>query len=188
VPTFVFGLPLHALVVHAVVVLVPMAVLGAVLIAVWPAARRRYRWPVLALTALATVSIPIATSTGEGLEHSLPRSPLIQAHAHLGDQLLPFAAALLVVVAVLAFADRYSAPVDEGTPGPSGAGAARGGVAVAERTQTWARPVTLVLAVLAVVLAAVTAVQVVRIGDAGARAAWSDTQYVQQTPGDPTGE
>jgi len=38
VPLLVFGLPTHVLVVHAVVVLVPLAVLGAVVIAVWPAA------------------------------------------------------------------------------------------------------------------------------------------------------
>jgi glyceraldehyde-3-phosphate dehydrogenase/erythrose-4-phosphate dehydrogenase len=41
VPLLVFGLPTHALLVHAVVVLVPLAVLGAVVVAVWPAARRR---------------------------------------------------------------------------------------------------------------------------------------------------
>ena len=75
-PTFVSGLPLHALVVHAVVVLVPMAVLGAVLIAVWPAARRRYRWPVLALTALATDLIELAeaqSNPGAVLEDAVKR-------------------------------------------------------------------------------------------------------------------
>ena len=72
VPTFVSGLPVHPLVVHAVVVLLPMAVVGSVLVAVWPAIRARWAWPVVVLTAAAVVAIPLATSTGEGLEHNLP--------------------------------------------------------------------------------------------------------------------
>ena len=79
VPTFVSGLPLHPLIVHAVVVLLPMAVLGAVLIAVWPAIRARWAWPVVVLTVAAVVAIPLATSTGEGLEHSL-RAPRPSRH------------------------------------------------------------------------------------------------------------
>ena len=116
-PTFVSGLPIHVLVVHAVVVLIPLAVLGAVVIAVWPAARHRYRWPVLGLTAVGTIFVPVATETGDGLEHSLPESALISAHTQLGDQLLPFAAALLLVVAGLAAVDRVATPTGSGTAG-----------------------------------------------------------------------
>ena len=36
------GLPAHVLLVHAVVVLVPLTSLLLVLVAVWPAARRRW--------------------------------------------------------------------------------------------------------------------------------------------------
>ncbi len=64
VPTLLSGLPLHPLVVHVAVVLVPAAVLGALLVALWPAARRRWGWPVVVLTALAAISVPLATSTG----------------------------------------------------------------------------------------------------------------------------
>jgi hypothetical protein len=191
VPTFVSGLPIHVLVVHAVVVLIPLAVLGAVVIAVWPAARHRYRWPVLGLTAVGTIFVPVATETGDGLEHSLPESALISAHTQLGDQLLPFAAALLLVVAGLAAVDRVATPTGSGTAGrhstperqttpdregtPERTGTAT--AVVADRT--WVRPVALVLSVLTVVLGVAAAAQVVRIGDSGARAAWSDTQYVQ---------
>ncbi|GJF03026.1 hypothetical protein [Pseudonocardia sp. D17] len=44
-PTFMLGLPVHPLVVHAVVVLVPAAVIGAVLVALWPRIRARRGWP-----------------------------------------------------------------------------------------------------------------------------------------------
>ena len=41
-PTTVRGLPLHVLVVHAVVVLVPAAAFGTLLCALWPAVRRHF--------------------------------------------------------------------------------------------------------------------------------------------------
>jgi hypothetical protein len=177
VPTFVSGLPLHPLIVHAVVVLLPMAVLGAVLIAVWPAIRARWAWPVVVLTVAAVVAIPLATSTGEGLEHSLPRTSALAAHAELGDQLLVFAAPLLVCVFALAFLDgrrrRHSAAVPTRGPGTMAAPAATSG-----RN----RVMTVLVAVLTVVFAVVCGVQVFRIGDSGARAAWGDVHYAPQQP------
>jgi len=168
-------MPLHPLIVHAVVVLLPMAVLGAVLIAVWPAIRARWAWPVVVLTVAAVVAIPLATSTGEGLEHSLPRTSALAAHAELGDQLLVFAAPLLVCVFALAFLDgrrrRHSAAVPTRGPGTMAAPAATSG-----RN----RVMTVLVAVLTVVFAVVCGVQVFRIGDSGARAAWGDVRYTPQ--------
>lgn len=181
VPTFVAGLPVHPLVVHAVVVLLPMAVVGSMLVAVWPASRARWAWPVVVLTAAAVVAIPLATSTGEGLEHNLPRTPAIAAHAELGDQLLVFAAPLLVCVAALAFLDRRRrrsvAAAPTGGPGAMTASTA---------TSAGARLTAVLVAVLTVVFAVVCAVQVFRIGDSGARAAWGDVQYAPQQPRTPS--
>lgn len=175
VPTFVSGLPVHPLVVHAVVVLLPMAVLGAVLVAVWPAIRARWAWPVVVLAAAAVVAIPLATSTGEGLEHNLPRTPAIATHAELGDQLLVFAAPLLVCVFALAFLDgrrrRSVAAAQVDGPGTMAAPAATSGPA---------RVAVVLVAVLTVVFALVCAVQVFRIGDSGARAAWGEVHYAPQ--------
>jgi len=172
VPTFVSGLPVHPLVVHAVVVLLPMAVLGAVLLALWPAIRARWAWPVVVLTAAAVVAIPLATSTGEGLEHNLPRTPAIAAHAELGDQLLVFAAPLLVCVFALAYLDgrrrRGSAAARASGPGT---------VAAPPATSGRLRVAAVLAAVLTVVFAVVCGVQVFRIGDSGARAAWGDVRY-----------
>jgi uncharacterized membrane protein len=102
-PTFLGNLPVHPLVVHAVVVLVPMAILGGLIVVVWPAARRRYGWLVVAVAAVATAAIPIATSTGEGPEHRLPRTAAIETHARLGDDLLVFVAGLVVVLAAFIY-------------------------------------------------------------------------------------
>lgn len=164
-PVFVSGLPVHVLVVHAVVVLVPLAVLGTLIIALWPAARRRYGWLVVALTALATACIPIATSSGEELRDRLAPTDLIRQHAHLGDQLLVFVIGLLVVTTAMVWLDhrqRREAP-----------GAAR-------RAST--KKIIAALGALTVALGIVSAVQVVRIGDSGARAAWAGTQYTAPQP------
>jgi hypothetical protein len=167
-PTFLAGLPLHALVVHAVVVLVPLAVLAAVAVAVWPAARRRFDWLAVAVAVVATVCIPVATSTGEGLRDRLAPNPLIAAHAELGDQLLIAVAPMTVALAGFVLLTRRS----RRTEGPG---------AMVTGTSGWTRLATVVLAVAVVVLAAISAVQVVRIGDSGARAVWHDTHYVTPT-------
>jgi uncharacterized membrane protein len=169
-PTFLGNLPVHPLVVHAVVVLVPLAILGALIVVVWAAGRRRYGWLVVAVAAVATTAIPIATSTGEGLEHRLPRTAAIETHARLGDDLLVFVAGLFVVLAAFIYLHhRSSAAGRQDGPGTTAAPARlTGGLRVAAA----------VLAVLVVVFAGISAVQVYRIGDSGAQAAWGDRQYL----------
>jgi uncharacterized membrane protein len=61
--------PLHPLVVHTAVVLVPFAALAAILMAV-PKWRWLARWPALLLTLGATASAYVATLTGKNLEES----------------------------------------------------------------------------------------------------------------------
>ena len=138
------GLPWHPLVVHAVVVLLPLAMLGTVLVAVVPRWRRPYGPLVVAVAAVATALVPVATSSGEALEKHVGDPG---RHAELGDQLIWFALPLLVLVMALVVLDRR--------------GTAR-------------RALTTTVAVLAVVAALASTVQVYRIGDTGARAAWAD--------------
>jgi uncharacterized membrane protein len=173
-PTFLGNLPVHPLVVHAVVVLVPLAILGGVTVVVWPAARRRYGWLAVAVAAVATAAIPITTSTGEGLEHRLPRTQAIATHARLGDDLLIFVAGLLVALAAFVYLHhRSTARGRHEGPGTTTAPA---------RLTGGTRVAAAVLAVLVVVLAVVSAVQVYRIGDSGAQAAWGDRQYLAPSP------
>jgi hypothetical protein len=165
VPTFINGLPFHVLVVHAVVVLVPLAVLGTVVIALWPTARRRYGWLTVGLALLATIAIPIATNSGENLRDRLPRTSLIHTHAELGDQLLILVAPLLLATVGLMVMDHYRSHLAQIDGGPT------------RRLLLWTRAGGLALTGLIVVFAVLSGVQVVRIGDSGAQAAWSDTQY-----------
>ena len=100
------GLPVHPLVVHAIVVLVPLAALGTIAIALRPAWRRTYGRLVLACTALATLLTPVATSSGEALQKRVGDPG---QHAQLGDQLIWFLVPLLVLVAALVWLDRRPA-------------------------------------------------------------------------------
>src|SRR5579883_523260 len=96
-PTVISGLPAHVFLVHIVIVFVPLAAFLLVLSALWPAARRRLGvlTPVVALIALA--SIPPTTHAGEWLYRRVDRDPLVVAHAHLADGLLPWSVGVFVV-------------------------------------------------------------------------------------------
>lgn len=81
------GIPAHPLVVHAAVLLTPLAVLAA-LASLVPSWRPRLRWPLLVLAVVALVSIQAAILTGENLmETRGPRSPLIGEHEERAELL-----------------------------------------------------------------------------------------------------
>ena len=152
------GLPVHALVVHAVVVLLPVACVGTIAIAVRPAWRERYGVLVVACAAVSTALVPVATSSGEALEQHVGNPG---EHAELGDQLIWFAVPLLVLSLALVWLDRRHRATRDGATSD---GSGRGTSATRMR----------VVAVLALVAALATSVQVYRVGDSGARAAWED--------------
>jgi len=156
------GLPVHALVVHAVVVLLPLACLGTIAIAVRPSWRRTYGVLVVGCAAAATVLIPVATSSGEELEHRVGNPG---EHAELGDQLIWFAIPLLALSLALVWIDRrQQAQASDDQPESAAS-------VPADRDRG---RMTRVVAVLALVAALATSVQVYRVGDSGARAAWGD--------------
>ena len=157
-PDTVNGLPLHPLVVHAVVVLLPLAALGVLALAVRPSWRGRFGVLVVLIAALATAAIPLATQSGESLEHRVGDPG---RHAELGDTLLWFALPLLALSVALVWLHRRAARPAEGS------------AEVGRSTRPGALGV--VVAVLAVVVAAANLVQVYRVGDSGAKAVWGDT-------------
>lgn len=144
------GLPIHPLVVHGVVVLLPLSILGTIAIALRPAWRLSYGYLVVACAAVATILVPISTSSGESFEKRVGDPGV---HAQLGDQLIWFAIPLLILVAAMVWLERRKA-ADKPAIGPSVLPAAVAG--------------------LAVIAALAAGVQVYRVGDSGARAAWGD--------------
>lgn len=63
------GLPWHVLVVHAVVVIAPLAALTAIVYAVWARSRRALRWPLIAASVVVFVAALVANNSGEVLQH-----------------------------------------------------------------------------------------------------------------------
>jgi hypothetical protein len=100
----IIGLPIHPLVVHAVVVLLPLAALGIIAIALRPTWRRTYGLLVLAITFVATAAVPVAKLSGEQFAKRVGLTP--QPHARLGAQLIWFAIPLLVLALALVVGDR----------------------------------------------------------------------------------
>ncbi|MEU7923818.1 DUF2231 domain-containing protein [Micromonospora sp. NPDC049801] len=161
-PDTVNGLPLHPLVVHVVVVLLPLAAIGVAALAVKPSWRGRYGTLVVVIAALATLAVPLASSSGEDLEHRVGDPGV---HAQLGDTLIWFAIPLLVAAVALVWLHRRTSRPAENRTGTAG-------------------KVTVVVAALAVVVAAANLVQVYRVGDSGAKAVWGNTPAASAGHGD----
>ena len=84
------GLPVHPLVVHAVVVLGPLVALGLVGYAVAPSWRLGLRWPVLAAVVAAAGAGQVAARSGEQLRARLfgaaePVRTRIEEHVDAGE-------------------------------------------------------------------------------------------------------
>ena len=142
----IFGLPLHPLIVHATVVVVPTVALMIALAAIYP----RFRaWvgPVPALGALlACVLVPLSTGSGEELQHRVGETSLVEKHAELADTLIWFVIPLAAVAVVGYWLQR------RGSTG---------------------KAFVAVVAVAAVILSGATLVDVALIGHSGAKASWS---------------
>lgn len=145
------GLPIHVLLVHLVVIVVPLAALCLLLSAFWPAARHRLGvvTPLVALVGL--VAVPFTTAAGEWLQARVGATPLLERHASLGPLLLPWVIAVFVIAVALWLWYR----VDPALP-------RRARIAV-----------VLALDVAAVVAAIASVVLVVLIGESGSAAVWT---------------
>ena len=101
------GIPLHPLIVHAVVVLVPLASLLLLLAALSPRVRH-WAGILTPITAtLALVMVPLATQSGEALEKRVEaETAVLEEHTELGDSLLYFVLVLAVLAWALWFLDR----------------------------------------------------------------------------------
>lgn len=158
------GLPLHILLVHFAVVLVPLSALCILASALWPAARRRLGivTPILALVVM--ILIPIVTDAGQWLLARVTITPLIAAHTALGLLLYPWVVAGFVVALVQWLWHRF---------------AVRAGHARITRRGVRAA-VAVVLALASLTVAVGSTVLVVEIGEAGSRAIWQNS--FSQTP------
>jgi hypothetical protein len=155
---FIFGLPMHALLVHGIVVLVPLAALAAMAFVARPGWRSVLRWPVAIGAVLAGIASWVAAESGEALLVRVSRArptttdfALVQTHVDAGYRVRLFA----TVFAVLALAACWLVR-------PPG------------RDEVRARPLQVLLGVLVVLASLTLIVTVVLAGHAGSAAVWSD--------------
>ncbi len=132
-------------------VLGPLTAVLAILCALWPAARQRLVWPVLAMAAATAVLTPIASEAGEWLEHKVEETAALETHEHLGKTMIYFSLALLVAAILLAV---LHVREQRGTP--------------------LSKVLSAVLTVFIVIAGVATTVQVYRVGHSGAESVWGD--------------
>ncbi|ALE05979.1 hypothetical protein AL755_11695 [Arthrobacter sp. ERGS1:01] len=102
------GLPLHILLVHAVVVIVPLTALCTAATMVWPMARRRLGLLTPALGIACVALVFVTMKAGEWLLLRVAQTPAILQHANDGRTLLPWAWALMGAAIVAWFWHRLA--------------------------------------------------------------------------------
>jgi hypothetical protein len=150
------GLPLHILLVHAVVVGVPVAALCTLATMFWPAARRRLGvgTPVLALLCVALVFV--TQQAGQWLLERVAQTPEIVAHANDGRTLLPWAWGMLGAALAAWLWHRFALRKRIGARFGTG----------------WAVAVVVILGAAVLAVSVGIIVDVAVIGEAGSRAVW----------------
>jgi predicted membrane protein DUF2231 len=147
-----WGIPAHPLVVHAAVVLLPLAAIATLVCAAAPRARRPYAPVALGLALFATLAVGLAQGSGEELEERVDETRLVEEHTEHGEQVLPWAIAVTVAAAAVTaipFMER-------------------------RRPTLSGRTVSAVLVVVSLVAGAGAVWTVVEVGHSGAKATWDD--------------
>jgi len=163
------GLPAHPLIVHLPVVLVPLALVAALIMAIRPRWLRTLGPVVAVLAGLGFLGAVVAASTGEALEENFLEagqtiSSTLRDHAESGDQLQWIVGVFFVaMVAWVAMSRRTDRPVAAETVES---------IEPPTRPPPRAARAVLALSVLAVLSGAVATVQVYRTGHSGATSVW----------------
>jgi uncharacterized membrane protein len=152
-PSTVFGLPLHALLVHATVVLVPLTATLVLACAVVPRIRSWAGWLPVVMAAGCVVLAPLSTASGTNLKAGLHVSPgtplydLVNKHQSLGKNLIWFVLAMFAVTAAAYSLQRSRRELSRGAD--------------------------VTMAVAGVVVSLATIVMITLIGHSGAKAVWN---------------
>jgi cytochrome b involved in lipid metabolism len=158
------GLPWHPLIIHGVVVLVPLAAIGVVLVMFIPKIRRTYSPLVLGTLYVATIFAFLATQSGEALAE---RVGLPNPHATQGERLLYVAVAFSALFTIW-FALEYSDRIQKAVP----------------------KAIKAVLKVVIPITAIASIFLTVLVGHSGATASWksriAQTQGTVLEPTNPT--
>lgn len=146
----ILGLPLHPLIVHATVIIVPLAGIGGLAVACLTRARDRYGWLVVAFALLGAILTLVTQLAGSDFAEAFQRhTPEMERHFALGNDLLPWTIALFVGTVAVMIGWRQLSD-----------------------NRRIGRLILLLGMIITVVSAIVSIIQVLRIGHAGAVAVW----------------
>lgn len=106
------GLPVHVLVVHVAVVLIPLAAIGAILIALRPRAMRLFGVATVLGAAIGTVASFVARSSGESLSS---RIGFPEPHVNYGET-FPIAALGFLILLVIFWLFARGVPLNRNRP------------------------------------------------------------------------
>lgn len=152
------GMPVHALVIHAAVVFVPLLALVAVVYGVVPRWRSKIGWAAVLLALAAPATAFVAKMSGDELRERLvadglsgPLLVTIDDHMGFGTLTLYFTLGLSVVTLIMVF------------------------LTLRRSARPLPRAAELGVTVIIVALAAVSGYYVFKTGDTGAQAVWGTT-------------
>lgn len=148
------GLPLHPLVVHAVVVLVPISAIGMVVAMAVPRWRSPLQWYAVTGLGIGAVGTYLAKISGDSLSAAVG---LPTDHADLGNRMVPLSIAMFVIAAAWIALRRLDRP---------------------HMRMLAQRSLGVVGGILAVVLVGLTYL----VGNSGAQASWSGTLEEARRP------
>ncbi|WP_439564183.1 hypothetical protein [Microcella sp.] len=91
------GLPVHPLIVHVAIVVLPVAALALIVVMALPRMHRLVRWGVVAALAVGALAAWIAAESGEALSERVGEA---EVHEELGEN-LPLIAGITLALAVV---------------------------------------------------------------------------------------
>ncbi len=150
----IFGLPAHVLLVHIPIVLIPLAVFGALGLW-WEPWRRRFGIATAVVLIVAGISTQLAISTGQTLKGQLESTALLRAHTSIAENIRPFLLLFFIALAAFLYFERRQRASSE-TGGP-----------VSMRN-----PILIGTFAATLLFAGVSVYWVQRIGHTGAKAVW----------------
>lgn len=156
------GLPVHPLIVHVAVVVLPVAAIALIVVMALPRAPRLLRWGVVAALAVGALAAWIAKESGEALSERVGEA---EVHEELGENLPLIAGITLALGVVWAVVAEFSARTALAATAASTATVATS----RSRALLWVR---IVISVMTAGMAVYVVYYTILVGHSGAVATW----------------
>lgn len=158
------GIPAHPLFVHLPVVMLPLAAVGAVLIAIRRSWLERFGWWVVGASGIGFIGAVLAAGSGEALEERVRETAALEEHAEMGETARMVAFLFFAVTLGIMLFVRWQKRQ--------------------QPARTTSRAVGAVMSALLVIGGVAATITVVDAGHQGATVTWGDLEKVDEGDGD----